>query len=569
MAEPAPRRPFPFATALRESFRGGYGLAEFRRDALAGLVVAVIALPLSMALGIASGVRPENGLATAIVAGLVIALAGGSRLQVSGPTAAFVVILAPIVERHGVEGLLLATFLAGFILLGLGLARLGRAVTFIPFPVVAGFTAGIAIVIATIQVRDFLGLELASVPSGYLDKVATIAKALPSARWGDASIGILTVVTLLLWPRLTRKIPSALVAVGLATVAAIAAERWIPGFTAETIGRRFATADAPGGIPASLPRFHWPWSPHGEAMDLAKIRELVPAAFAIALLGAIESLLSAVVADGMARTRSDPDAELVGQGLGNLASPLFGGIAATGAIARTAANVRAGARSPVASAVHALTLLASLLALAPVLGKLPMAAMAGLLLVVAWNMGDFRHVLRAIRGSPRGDALVLVICLALTVLFDMVVATLVGVALAGILLMRRVADLSATRLVAPDTPDDGPPPPPGTVVYAIDGPLFFGAAQRAMHELERIADASGGVRTVVLELSGVPAIDATGLFHLESAVRTLAERRIRCVLAGAAPPVAETLGRSIPHWRCPPPELAADRPAALALAERA
>ena len=337
------------AIALRRTLAEFYGRRELVRDALAGLVVGVVALPLSMALAIASGVPPQHGLYTAIVAGALVALLGGSMTQVTGPTAAFVVVLAPIASRLGLAGLLLASVMAGLILLAMGAFRAGRLIEFIPYPVTTGFTAGIAVVIGTLQLKDFLGLRPAGNPEHYLERVAALLRAAPTLRPAELCTGFATLVLLVLWPKVTSgRIPAALVALGSVAVIAAALSRWMPGFQVETIASRF------GGIPATPPTFAWPWK---GSIDLATIRMLVPSAFAIALLGAIESLLCAVVSDGMTGTRHDPDAELLALGAGNVVAPFFGGFAATGAIARTTVNIRSGGRSPLASVFHALFVL--------------------------------------------------------------------------------------------------------------------------------------------------------------------------------------------------------------------
>lgn len=550
---PAARRPplVPIATALRESLREGYGLDSLRRDVIAGVVVGVVALPLSMALAIATGVGPHQGLVTAIVAGGVIALTGGSRVQVSGPTAAFVVILAPVVAEHGPGGLMLATTLAAFLLLFMGIFRLGRAVRLVPHSVVTGFTAGIAIVIGLLQLRDLLGIRTDAAPVELIPRLVAWSEALPTASWGDATIALLTFAILLGLPRLLPRIPAALVAVVAAALAVLALERWMPGFSAVTISDRFGTAAVPSGIPQGLPQFAWPWNepgpdgtPVGISLDL--LRTLAPAAFAIALLGALESLLSAVVSDGMTGRRHDPDGELVGQGLGNLASPLFGGIAATGAIARTAVNVRAGAVSPIAALVHALFLLSAIVLLAPWLGTLPMASLAALLVMVAWRMGDFPHVARMIRDAPRGDAAVMLACMLLTVAFDMIVAVTVGLAMASLIFIRRMSEASTVTLVSPqEAPAPATPLPSGVVLYRVGGPLFFGAAAKAMRELERIER----MRLVILDLGGVPFIDSTGLVNLESTVSTLAGSGTAVAIVGLEPGPAEVLERAMPHWQ--------------------
>ena len=532
--EPARVQP---AIALRKTFRDGYGAAEFRSDLVAGTVVGIVALPLSMALAIASGVAPQHGLYTAIVAGAAVALLGGSRVQVSGPTAAFVVLLAPIAARFGLGGLLLATLLAGALLVVMGLARLGRLIEFVPYPVTTGFTAGIAVVIATLQIKDLLGLTVGPLPDSYLERLVVLARALPTAHLPDVVVGVGTLVLLLAWPRLRTRLPAPLVGLAVAAAGAVLAARWFPGVEVATIANRFSTT-IDGVVHAGIPRLPplplLPWhqpGPGGEplGLSLATLRAIAPSAFAIAMLGAIESLLSAVVADGMIRRKHDPDAELLAQGIGNLLAPFFGGIAATGAIARTATNVRAGARSPFAAVVHSAFVLAAVGLLAPVLGYLPMASLAALLLVVAWNMSEARHVLRSLATAPRSDVLVLVSCFALTVLFDMVVAVTAGVLLAALLFMRRMAEVSGVTLVAEPHRILERPLPPDTVLYEIAGPLFFGAAQKAMSALQTVG---AGVRTVILDLRSVPALDATGLVNLDSSVVRLRQAGIFVVLAG-------------------------------------
>ena len=519
------QRPFPLAVGLRAAFRAGYTGKNLRADMMAGLVVGIVALPLSMALAIASGVPPQHGLYTAIIAGGVIALTGGSRLNVSGPTAAFVVLLAPVSAKYGVGGLALASLMAGAVLVFAGFARLGRLVQYVPYPVTSGFTAGIAVVIATLQVKDFLGLDPAA-SEHYWERIAALAQALPGFHWGDAAIGVLTLTVLIIWPKVTRKIPGPLIAILIGTFAALALSAWA-GAEVATIGSRF------NGIPQLPPLPVLPWQlagPAGEPIGLSwdLIRELGGPALAIAALGAIESLLAAVVADGMAGTRHDPDAELVGQGLGNLVAPFFGGFAATGAIARTATNVRSGGRSPIAAVVHALFLLAAVLALAPLLSYLPMASMAALLLIVAWNMSDVRHFFHTLRVAPRSDVAVLLACFALTVLFDMVVAVGVGIVMAALLFMRRMAELSGSRLVSSGKSASREGLPEGVIIYEIAGPLFFGAADKAVSGIA----ASGEVDLLILEMHAVPAMDATGLVAFESLLKRMKAQETRVALVG-------------------------------------
>jgi sulfate permease, SulP family len=548
-SQPAiPLRP---ASALRSVLAEGYGLRDLRADAVAGLVVGIVALPLSMALAIASGVPPQYGLYTAIVAGLVIGPLGGSRFQVSGPTAAFVVVLAPISANFGLAGLLLATAMAGVVLLVLAVARLGRLIEFVPYPVTAGFTAGIAVVIATLQLKDFLGLSPSEWPEHWVERVGALAGALPTARPPDLAVGIATLLVLVLWKRWNRTLPAPLAGLAFGALFAAALAWWRPDAAATTIDARFGSVVdgiVRPGIPRAIPLPIAPWSlpgPGGAPLPFTwdTLRALAPAAFTIAVLGAIESLLSAVVGDGMTRRKHDPDAELFAQGIGNLAAPFFGGFAATGAIARTATNIRAGARSPVSSVFHALFVLAAVLLLAPALGYVPMASLAALLLVVAWNMSEARHVSRMLRIAPRSDVLVLLTCFGLTVLFDMVVAVSAGVMLAALLFMRRMAEVADVRLVA--DPHRGPNPlPTDAVLYEIAGPLFFGAAQKAMSALHTVAP---GTRTVVLDMRSVPVLDATGLVNLDSTADRLAADGVALVLAGVQPGPLRTLGRA--GWR--------------------
>ena len=539
----------PFA-ALRECLAGGYSAADLRADLLAGAVVGVVALPLSMALAIASGVAPQHGLYTAIVAGGLIALLGGSRVQVSGPTAAFVVVLAPISAEFGVGGLLMATLLAGVLLMGMGLARLGKLIEYIPYPVTIGFTAGIAVVIATLQIKDLFALEIARMPDHYIERVGAICRALPTMRWPDLAVGLGTLAILVLWSRVTRKIPAPLAALALAGVAAHLLGLLAPDFDVVTIADKFGYTAGDGsprrGIPQLPPLFALPWNlpgAHGEHFTLSweVVQQIFPSAFAIAMLGAIESLLSAVVADGMIGTQHDPDAELFAQGVGNFVGPFFGGIAATGAIARTATNVRSGARSPIASVTHALVVLASVLVLAPLLGHLPMAALAALLLLVAWNMSEAKHLFHALRTSPKSDALVLLTCLGLTVVFDMVISVSVGVVLASLLFMRRMADLAEVKLVEEHHPLLGRTLPKSVVYYEIAGPLFFGAAHRATSTLHVVHDQA---EAVVLDIESVPAIDATGVVNLKSAIARLHKDGLFVVIAGMRPQPAQVLAQA-------------------------
>ncbi len=528
-----PVRSIPIATALRRTFAAGYDGAKLKDDLLAGVVVGVVALPLSMALAIAVGAPPQHGLYTAIVAGAVVALLGGSKFQITGPTAAFIVILAPIVTKHGLSGLLVAGLMAGLLLVAMGFAGFGRLIQFIPHPVTTGFTAGIAVVIATLQIKDAFGLPIASMPESYVEKLHALWSARGQASGAELVVAASTLGLLLLVPRVTKKIPAPLIAIGVVSIAVALLHRFVPSFHVATIGSRFsATIDGKvvAGIPPIPPTPMLPWG--GRPMTLEDVHQLVGPAFAIAMLGAIESLLSAVVADGMTGKKHDPNAELVGLGIGNILCPFFGGIAATGALARTATNVKAGARSPLAAVFHALLVLLAILLLAPAVAYVPMAALAGLLLLVAWNMSEAKHFAHTLRVAPRSDVLVLLSCFALTVLFDMVIAISVGVVLAALLFMKRMSDLTHTRVLDQDQHEVSRALPKGVVVYEIAGALFFGAAQNAMGALQTVAPEA---KVVVLALGKVPVIDATGLVALESVLERLAATKKLVVLAGPLP----------------------------------
>ncbi len=532
-----PLRQLPFA-ALRASLREGYGAADLRADVMAGLVVGIVALPLAMALAIAVGVPPQYGLYTSIVTGGLIALLGGSRTQISGPTAAFIVILAPIYAKFGFAGLLLSGFLAGIMLIVMALLRAGKLIEFIPYPVTTGFTAGIAVVIATLQLKDVFGLTLASNPGHYLERLGVMWEARGTFNHWEFLLGAVTFAIIRLFPRVTRKIPPPIVALPFAALLAVAMAHLIPGFSPNTIASRFSTVvngEVVRGIPQLPPLPLLPWlqaGPGGAPLtaSLATFRDILSGAFAVAMLGAIESLLSAVVADGMARTRHDPDAELMAQGIGNVVGPFFGGIPATGAIARTATNIRYGGRTPVAAIVHAGVILLAVLALAPLLGYLPMAALAALLVNVAWTMSEAKHFVHIVRVAPKSDVVTLLTCFTLTVVFDMVIGVSVGLVLAAMLFMRRMADVTQSKLWVDDVHPlaAGTPVPRDVVLYDVSGALFFGAAQKAMGTLQNIND---NVHAVVLHMGRVTAMDMTGLVALESTIAALNQRHCVAILS--------------------------------------
>jgi sulfate permease, SulP family len=552
------------AAALRAVLREGYTRRDFRADLLAGLVVGIVALPLAMALAIGVGVAPQHGLYTAIVAGAIVAALGGSRTQVTGPTAAFIVILAPLYTRFGMAGLLISGLMGGVILMAMGLGRLGQFIEFIPYPVTTGFTAGIATVIATLQIKDMFGLRLARAPEHFFDRLAAMFQARGTASLAEPAVAAVTLAMLILIPRWVRRVPAPLIALPVAALLAAALGHFAPGHGVATIASRFhATIGGRivDGVPPLPPLPMLPWHAPGPGgaplvLDFATLQALLSGAFAVAMLGGIESLLSAVVADGMAGTRHDPDAELLALGVANVITPFLGGIPATGAIARTATNVRSGARSPVAAIVHALVILLAVLVLAPLIGYLPMAGLAALLVLVAWNMSDVKHFGHILRVAPRSDALVLITCFTLTVVFDMVVAVSVGVVLAALLFMRRMANLTRTRLSGHEgdvvlnrgadvsssgiSVGGGGPGSSGlhgmpdslrgkVAVYEIAGPLFFGAAQRAMGSLGAIA---GRIQVVIIRMENVPAMDATGLVALESSIAQLSRNGCVAILTG-------------------------------------
>ncbi|CAI0825343.1 C4-dicarboxylic acid transporter DauA [Serratia proteamaculans] len=506
----------PFSALIDACWRDPYSLQRLLKDAIAGVTVGIIAIPLAMALAIASGVPPQYGLYTSAVAGIVIAISGGSRYSVSGPTAAFVVILYPVSQQFGLSGLLIATLLSGLFLVLMGLARFGRLIEYIPLSVTLGFTSGIAITIATMQVKDFFGLQMAEVPEHYVGKVYALLQALPTLDIGDTLIGAVTLLILIFWPKLGLRVPGHLPALlaGTAVMGILA----LFDHPVATIGSRFSYLLADGtqghGIPPILPQLMLPWDlPAGDGKPMVlswqTISALLPAAFSMTMLGAIESLLCAVVLDGMTGKKHNSNTELIGQGAGNIIAPFFGGITATAAIARSAANVRAGATSPVSAIIHALLVLLALLVLAPWLSWLPLAAMASLLLIVAWNMSEAHKVVYLLRRAPKDDILVMLLCLSLTVLFDMVIAITVGIVLASLLFMRRIARMTRLSELSAEN---------GRLVLRVNGPLFFAAAERIFNEL---LVRSESYDVIVLQWDAVPVLDAGGLDALQRFIEAL------------------------------------------------
>lgn len=546
MARPFSFR-FPLFTALRDSFREGYSLSTLRGDLLAGITVGIIAIPLAMALAIAIGVAPQHGLYTGIIGGLIIALAGGSRFNISGPTAAFVVILLPITQTYGLGGLLLVTGMSGIILLILGLARMGNLIQFVPYPVVMGFTAGIGIVIATLQIKDFFGLQNVGQHESYVDQLQALASALPSIQLGDTLVGLATLLVLIGWPFLTRRVPGHLVALLAGSLLAVLLLQF--DLQVSTLGSRFSyelDGITHAGIPPFAPQWLLPWTLPGAdgtplQVDFNLLRELLPFALAVAMLGAIESLLCALVADGMANTRHDPNAELMGQGLGNMIVPFFGGITATAAIARTATSVRSGARTPMAGVFHALIILLAVVLLADLFAYLPMASLAAMLLIVAWNMSEVPHVLHMLRIGPRQDVWVLLICLVLTVLFDLVLAVGVGLLLASALFIKRMVDLSQGAKMPRHQHRALSELPESVALYQINGPLFFAAADKALSAMGRYDD---NIAFLAIDMQAVPSMDMSALVMFEKALHDLDRRNIRVYLIGVNASVRLKLKRA-------------------------
>lgn len=523
----------PLRPALWRILRRGYSMGALQRDLGAGLTVGVVALPLAMAFAIAAGAPPERGLFTAIVAGFLISALGGSRYQIGGPTGAFVVIIASVLSAHGYPGLVAATLVAGVILALMGMLRMGRMLKYIPYPVTTGFTAGIGVLIAVSQFQDFLGLTLAAeAPSGFLQRIQACCLALPTLHLPTLLTAATAMALILFTRRFMPRIPAPIVGVLGATLLAQGLAYW--GFVVPTIGSRF------GGVPDSLP----------QSMSLAELQNVLqlvptvlPEALTIALLAGIESLLSAVVADGMSGDKHDASMELIAQGIANTASALCGGIPATGAIARTATNIRSGAYSPLSGVIHAATLALFMVSMAPLAAGIPLASLAAVLMVVAWDMSEARSFKKLLT-APRSDVAVLLATFLLTLLVDLTVAVQVGVVLAALLFMRRMSELTRFRLhtgtnmaaargnVFPDNND--------VLIYEIDGPFFFGVASKFSSMLE-----FGGrkPRVLLLDMHNVPSIDATGIHALETMFDALAAQDVTVVVAGTSDGVLKVIAR--------------------------
>jgi SulP family sulfate permease len=510
-------------TVLRE----GYTRKQFVQDLTAGLIVGVIALPLAIAFAIASGVKPEQGLYTAIIAGFLISALSGSRVQIGGPTGAFIVIVYGIVQQYGYDGLMIATFIAGILILAMGFARLGAVIQYIPYPVTVGFTTGIALIIFSGQVRDLFGLQMTSAPAEFVEKWRAYAEHFTTVNPFAIGIGLLSLALVIFWPKVTHRVPGSLIAI-LAATALVQ----IFNLPVETIGSRF------GEVPSSLPQ------PHVPELSWSLFTKMFSPAITIALLAAIESLLSAVVADGMLGTRHRSNMELIAQGVANIASPIFGGIPATGAIARTAANIKNGGRTPIAGIIHALTLLLIMLFFGKWASLIPMATLAAILIFVAYNMSEWHLFLNIARSSPRSDVAVLFITFLLTVLIDLTVAIQVGVVLAAFLFMRRMAMVTKVGFVTNGVVEDDEDEerarhdpnaiskrevPAGVEVFEINGPFFFGAAEKFKDAMRRVAKPPA---VLILRMRHVPALDATGLRVLEDVYDKARKEGTQIILSG-------------------------------------
>lgn len=536
----------------------GYGFADFRADFIAGLTVAIVALPLSMALAIASGATPDKGLLTAVVAGFLISALGGSRFQIGGPTGAFVVVVFNVIAMHGYDGLVLATLMAGMMLVVAGWLGVGTYIKYVPQPVITGFTAGIAVIIASSQIKDFFGLEIAQVPAEFFSKLSVLAQGLPQTSLVTLAVGVGALLVIILLRRYQPSAPGFLIAVVLAGGAV-----WLLALPTETIGTRYA------GL---TPHFSLPSFPD---ITLMRLRDLLPSAFTMAFLAGVESLLSALVADSMTGRRHRSNAELVAQGFANMVSAAMGGLPATGALARTATNIRSGARTPIAGMLHALMLLGFMLFAWPLTSYIPLAALAAVLLVVAWNMSEidkFQHLMKA----PVGDRAVLLVTFALTVMVDLTVAIEVGVVLAAFLFMHRMSEAVDVRthmsLIEEDQSDAEPRDrhldevalPAGIVMSHISGPFFFGVAMRLGEVLDRIG---APPKIFILDMSAVPIIDATGVSAIEALIERCQGHKTQVILSGAQPQPAYVLDE-MGVFKGPGIHVVVDRDMALTLATK-
>jgi len=519
-----------FTPKLFSLLKGGIKKEQLLKDLIAGLIVGIVALPLAIAFAIASGVSPDKGLITAIIAGLIISVLGGSRVQIGGPTGAFIVIVYAIVQEHGVNGLTIATFMAGFILIAMGLARFGNLLKYIPYPLIVGFTSGIAVIIFSSQIKDFFGLAIDKVPADFIEKWEVYALHFDEINWMAFAIALGTVVIALNFHRVTTKIPGSIIAILLSTLLV----QWfqLPVTTIETTF---------GEIPNKL---SMPTIPH---IDMATVKALIQPALAIAFLGGIESLLSAVVADGMMGGRHRSNAELVAQGVANCASAMFGGIPATGAVARTATNVKNGGRTPIAGITHAVVLLLIMLLLAPYAKLIPMAALAGILVVVAYHMSEWRQFKSLLKGN-KSDVLILLVTFFLTIVFDLVIAIEVGIVLSSFVLMKRMSD-SMSIEKADEVQQNGdslfedelPALPKGVAIYEINGALFFGVAQVFQDTINNLQNKP---KVLILRMRHVPFVDATGVYRLKEVIKQFKAQKVTIILSGVNKRVMEDLEKA-------------------------
>ena len=504
-----------------------YSMSRFKDDAVAGIVVGIVALPLAIAFAIASGVSPSIGLITAIIGGFLVSAFGGNSVQIGGPTGAFIVIVYGIIANYGLTGLAIATFMAGLILITLGLFRLGTVIKFIPYPIVVGFTAGIALTIFSTQINDFFGLGLKDLPGEFLPKWGIYLRNFSHVSWPALVVGMVSILIITLVPKISKRLPGALIAILVVTPAVALLAQYMPAFAGvETIGDRFGT------LPTDLPQ------PHTLGLSMATINALLPSAFTIAILGAIESLLSATVADGVTGSRTNSNTELIGQGIANTIVPLFGGIPVTGAIARTMTNITNGGRTPVAGIIHAVVLLLIYLFLMPLINYVPMACLAAVLIVVSYNMSGWRTV-RAIFSNPKSEISVLVVTFVLTVVFDLTIAIEIGLLLAVVLFMRRVMENTEIKVYSEQldvaegseaTTHEILDVAPGVEVYEIDGPFFFGVATK-FDELMRSTMVEKPIVRII-RMRKVPFIDSTGLHNLEVLINSSHSEGIDVVLSG-------------------------------------
>ncbi len=516
---------------------GRYNIHRFKADLIAGIVVGIVALPLAIAFGIASGVSPTVGLLTAIIGGFLVSALGGSTVQIGGPTGAFIVIVYNIIQTFGLMGLAVATLMAGIILVAMGVFRLGTIIKFIPYPIVVGFTAGIALTIFSTQINDFLGLGLKDVPSEFIPKWQLYLSSLDQIDWTTAIVGLVSLAIVIGAPRISKKLPGALISIVLVTAGCFLVSMFVPGFSIETIGERF------GNMSTDIPE------PKGFDLNMATINMLLPSAFTIAMLGAIESLVSATVADGVTGSRTNSNTELIGQGVANIVVPFFGGIPVTGAIARTMTNISNGGRTPVAGIIHAVVLLLSFLFLMPLINLIPMACLAAVLVVVAYNMSGWRTVAHIFK-APGSDISVLLVTMFLTVIFDLTIAIEMGLLLAMVLFLKRVTGNTQIKVYGEQLDvAEGTDLPSGEVlnvadgvsVYEIDGPFFFGVATKFDEMMRNTLHAKPKVR--IIRMRKVSFIDATGLHNLELLISSSKSEGIDVVLSG----VNESVRNSLDH----------------------